>query len=95
MRLADAIVVTRRCITVLCDQIEEQYWAFVGFPSGLLAISLLVSTRARYGDIGIPHNAERDPNIEPASLALQICENDLRLNPGALSLSKISFSPST
>lgn len=60
-------------------------------------MSWLISTGARSGDIGIrttgdigtPHNAERDPNIDPASLALQICEIDLRLNPGALPLENV------
>jgi len=77
----NALIIARICIAILCDQHERQFWSSDASLNGLLAISSLIATRARCVDLAIPANAYQDPNIEPASLVLQICEIDLRLNP--------------
>ena len=48
-----------------------------------LIMSFLIATGARCGDLGIVHNTKQPQQ------ALQLCEIDLRLDPGDLSLEDV------
>ena len=81
--LVDALVVVRRYMAILSDPRQKTRWGFDGFHNTTLIMSFLIATGARCGDLGIPHNTNQ------LDQALQLCEIDLRLNPGELSLENV------
>ena len=60
----------------------KQPWTFDASVNALLTMSLLIVTGARSGDLGLPSGTAKDEYDKRQATALQICEIDLRLNPG-------------
>lgn len=69
----------------MCEQRDVQ-WQFDAFLNTLLILSLLVSTGARAGDLGVPHGSYKP---EKDDSGLQIREIELFLDSGALTLSNV------